>query len=448
MTETAPTPAEAVPNEPAPSAALGSLLILTAQVLGNLGFFVAVLLLARGLSTAERGTVAFATTVALIVPRVSELGTGSATTVLAARSPAARGSLLTNAVATACAVGVAGATVAALVLGVGGVGPNLGRGVLVCLGLGVLANALLDAAYAFLVGIGRLGGWTIVAGSAPWLYAAALGGLWAGGALTVEHALLAWALAHLLWGIAGVAVAARLAGVGPFHPALLAESFRLGTRAWVGSLSRFLNFRLDQVVLGLIAAQATLGIYATAVNLSEIALYLPGAVATITIATIARAEGERRRAQTLRTFRVLLALTLPVVLVGAIVGWPLLPVLFGSAYEPSVTPYLVLLPGALGYVASGVFSGALVSSTRPVLSSLGPLVSLVVGLGLDLALIPPYGATGAAVAATAAFAAGGLAALLAYRSLEPFPASALVPHRGDTELLADLVRRAGRRVAR
>ena len=103
-------------------------------------------------------------------------------------------------------------------------------------------------------------------------------------------------------------------------------------------------------------------------------------------------------------------------------------------------PFLWLLPGTFGFAASAVFSNALVGSSSPGLSSVGPLVSLTVGFALDLALIPQYGATGAAAAASAAFLAGGAVALISLPcAVSPFAWRALlVPHRGDLDVLAAL----------
>ena len=59
-------------------------------------------------------------------------------------------------------------------------------------------------------------------------------------------------------------------------------------------------------------------------------------------------------------------------------------------------------------------------------------MSLVVGIALDLVLIPRYGASGAAAAASAAFLAGGFAALIVFRRRNPFAWRALLlPRRSD-----------------
>jgi len=126
--------------------------------------------------------------------------------------------------------------------------------------------------------------------------------------------------------------------------------------------------------------------------------------------------------------------------VAALLGPVLIPTVFGSAFEGSVEPFLLLLPGALGALLLAIFTNALVASSAPGLSSLGPLASLVVGVVLDVVLIPSFGASGAAAAASAAFFAGGATALLAYRSRERFRWRALVvPSRKDLDVLHALV---------
>jgi O-antigen/teichoic acid export membrane protein len=194
------------------------------------------------------------------------------------------------------------------------------------------------------------------------------------------------------------------------------------------------------VITGLIASEATLGIYAVAVNGSEVALYLPGVVGLVIVPVIARSVAAERVEVTLRVFRVLFVFALATITIGYACT-PLLPIIFGEDYEPSVEPYLWLLPGGLGYTALVVFSASLLASSKPGRSSLGPLAALVVGVALDFALIPPYGATGAAVAATAAFAAGGVVAATVYRTVARVVARLLLPRRSDLDLMRGQARR-------
>ena len=153
----------------------------------------------------------------------------------------------------------------------------------------------------------------------------------------------------------------------------------------------------------------------------------------------AQLGAERQTDRALQTFRSLTAITAVAIAVAVAVGVPLLPVIFGSSFSAAQSPFLWLLPGAFGYVALGVFSSTLVASA-PGLSSVGPLVSLVVGLVLDVLLIPRFGADGAGIAASVAFLLGGAAALLLFRRRSFFAWKSLVcPQQGDLYLLRALV---------
>jgi O-antigen/teichoic acid export membrane protein len=399
-------------------------------------------MLARGLGPSGRGTVGFITVTALVLSHVAGLGVGEATTVFAAKTPARRGVLLINLVLFMVVSSLIAAALACTALRLLEDRPvGLGQWDLALLAAGTLVSALVEAGAAFLLGCGRIRPLARITATASWIYPLLLAAVWLGGGLTVTRAAAAWVATESV----RAARMLRHAGYGvPLERpnlALLADAVRFGVRAWVGSFSRFLNFRIDQIILGLLTTEAALGIYAVAVNASEVLLYLPAAVATALLPAAARAEPGHRGRQTLQAFRSAALVTTGAVLVAAVVGPLLLPIVFGSAFSASVEPFLWLLPGAVGFAATAVFSNSLMASASPGLSSVGPLVSLVVGIGLDIVLIPPFGPTGAAAAASAAFLAGGAVALAVYARRSPFAWSALLlPRREDLDVLRAIAR--------
>jgi O-antigen/teichoic acid export membrane protein len=420
--------------------ATGSANLFWAKIGGNGGYFVAVLIVARALGPAGRGTVAFITVTALVVAHMAGLGVGEATIVLSARDPARRPVLLANALAFFLGSGLTAATLAFLGLALSGIEPaGVGTPELVILSLGIVSCAAGEAGYSFLVGVERLRQLALITGCASWVYAGLVFVLWAGPGLTVGRAALAWTATEALRAVVLISLSSRGTILGLPNRQLIVEEIGFGLRLWVGSLARFLNFRTDQILMGFIATEAALGFYAVAVNVSEVLLYLPSSAATALLPLIARTESSRRGQQTLRAFRSVIFVTAVGVGAAALLGPVVLPAVFGDAFDESVIPFLWLLPGTFGYAASAVFSSALVGSSSPGLSSLGPIVSLVVGFALDLALIPPFGATGAAAAASVAFLIGGATALITYRRVSPFTWRALlVPHRGDLDVLVAL----------
>ena len=291
---------------------------------------------------------------------------------------------------------------------------------LIILAGALIASALVDAGYSFLLGLARFRPHAVVTSSASWFYAALLAVTWQTVGLTVARAMIVWTVAQALRGLALIFACARDVRPGRPELSLLRESIEFGLRAWVGTLARFFTFRLDQILMAYISSQAALGIYAVAVNASEVLLYLPQATASAILPLISACDPERRVEETVRAFRSLVLIAAAGLVVACALGPLLLPLIFGDAYKAAVVPFLWLLPSTFGYAALGVFSSALLAAEAPGLSSLGPLVSLVLGVVLDLVLIPPFQATGAAAAATASFVAGGIVALILYRQREPF----------------------------
>jgi O-antigen/teichoic acid export membrane protein len=424
--------------------ASSALLLLASQVAGNTGYFVAVLLLARALEPAGRGEVAFITVTAMVVARTANLGLNEATRVFVAQRPAQRATLLTNLVLAAIGLSIGGALIVcgALAALPGVRPPSIGTRQLVIVLLATLATALVYAGYSYLQGCSRFRPYGLVQSTGSWLYAALLATIWVGPGLTATRAASAWVVSQAIPAIVLLGACERGIGIGAPNLALLRESVGFGMRAWGGGLSHFLNARTDQILTALIASEATLGIYAVAVNASEVLFYLPTAVAAALLPVVAREAGSHVAERTLRVFRAVVLVTAVATALAAVVGPMLIPLVFGQAYRQSVGPFLWLLPSALGFAASVTFSTALVASDAPGLSSLGPAVSLISGIALDLVLIPSYGASGAAAAASAALLAGGATAATAYRTRAGFGWGALVPRAQDVRALHLLARRA------
>ena len=286
----------------------------------------------------------------------------------------------------------------------------------------MVASGLADAGYMFVLGCSRFRLHALVTVTTAWLYAGAI-------TLTAvtdgaDGRLGGGHLGRLPGGQGRRCCSAPASGpraLAAPDRRLLRESIAFGVRAWIGTLSSAFNERVDQILVALIASEAALGLYATAVNGFEILLYPAGAVATAILPLAARAYPADRAAR---------------VRAGVPGGGAADADRHGGRGRPrpAADPaglrrglrrvgraVPLAAPGAIGFVALAIFSNALVASSAPGRSSAGPLVSLTLGVVLDLVLIPPYGATGAAAAAAGGLLAGGATALVLYRRLERFP---------------------------
>jgi len=424
----------------AQSLASGSARLFGAQLVANAGFFFAVLILARALSLSERGTVAFLVVAALIVGHIAGLGLGDATVVLAATFPASRSRILTNLlVVSVVASTTAGVGVS---LALGNVDqlrpPGVGTAELFLLGIAIVVVALAEAGRLYLLGCSLFRAQAIIQAAWPWLYVSLLLIIATTKGLGVEAAIASWISCFGAAALALVTVSIRHEGVGKVDGRLLFSAVRFGVRALGYSAARVVNFRADQILMAFLATEATLGIYAVAVNASEMLLYLPSAIGAAIVPAIGSTEESRRAERTLETFRALLLITIGGVALAGAFGPILVPIAFGNVYENSVVPFLFLLPGAIGFAAVSVFSGALVAAGRPGRASIGSVVAVLIGLGLDFILIPEFEATGAAAAASLAFLAGGGGSILFFRGAFPFPWKAILPRGRDLRAVLHL----------
>lgn len=427
-----------------PGIGRATLFVLLGKLGGNLGLFGGALVLARALGPADRGDVAFITTTALVFGVVSAAGLREAGTVFLARQPARRPQLVGNQLAFGTLFALAAGVIVCAVLAlVPQLRPaNVNRLDVLILGGGVLAIALETAGFAMTLGLSLFRRMAIAQTLYAWTYAVALVLAWQFWELTVTRAALIWVAAQAFGGL--ILVGGVLRRVAPARPSLVLfrEEWRFGIRAWVGSLSTFLAFRLDQMIIGVISTDTALGIYAVAVNASEVELYVPQSVANGLVPIIARTTPAARAQRTLRVFRLVLLAVLATTAVAFAAGPYLVPVVFGASFKPSVGPFLWLVGGGIGFVADSIFSAALVASDAPGKSSLGPFAALVVGTALDFALIPSHGATGAAIAAAAGFVAGGLTAAVAFARTYPVHWRMLIPQRSDWDEVSAVLRRA------
>ena len=429
-----------VPEQPESSR--GPALLFWAQIVGNSGLFVGLLLVTRALGPSGRGSVAFLTVTALVTAWIARLGVTEATVVFAARRPQQRSALLTNSLSFSTLMGLVGAVVVCGTLWlVPAARPNgVGAVELWVLAASIVAACLADAGYRFMLGCSRFRTHALVTAVTSWMYPLLAVLLWATFGLTVALGLAIWAATQAMRAAALFWVAIRReGGLGRPSFGLLHETISFGVRAWVGTLADSLGFRIDQILLALIASETALGFYVVAVNLSEILLYFPGAVSTALLPLAARSAEGPRLDQTLRAFRSASYVTLASIVVSAAIVPPLIPLVFGASFHASATPFLLLLPGLIGFTAMIVFCNALIASSLPTQYSIPPTLCFIVGIALDFALIPFFGASGAAAAASAGYLAAGVSAALIYRARAPFRLLELVvPQSGDFAVLRTL----------
>jgi O-antigen/teichoic acid export membrane protein len=186
--------------------------------------------------------------------------------------------------------------------------------------------------------------------------------------------------------------------------------FRYGLPYYPGSLTSFFGYRADVYLLALLLADAAapLGYYSLSVSFAELVFFLPNAVAAFFFPHVAGSSHEDSARQVPVVSRVTLLVTaatgLALVPVSAIAIRLLLP-----AFEASLAPLYILLPGVVAISVSKVLAGYLSGLGRTGTTSVVSVSAFALNVVINLILIPPFGINGAAAASLISYTASSIA---------------------------------------
>ena len=199
-------------------------------------------------------------------------------------------------------------------------------------------------------------------------------------------------------------------------PLSIREFLRLSAPFGLQALLSIMYLRMPAILLEEFAGSRQVGLYGAAYRLVEPFYALPQIFAAAMFPIIVRsaAAGDLAAVRTLaqKSMRLFLALAIPASVTLAVAATDIVSLLYGRADYADAAPVLRIVAWAmLATFVSAFPSMLLQSSSRP--SSITWICGgmLIINLGVNLALIPHYGAIGAAVACVATEAAGVLLAL-------------------------------------
>jgi O-antigen/teichoic acid export membrane protein len=265
--------------------------------------------------------------------------------------------------------------------------------------------------------------------------------------LTVANTVVAWTLALLppvAFGYAMLGVAHWPRGVA--RGAQFDAAVRFGVQGQLGNLIQLLNLRLDAYLVLWLVNSAGVGLYTVAVSLAEGMWFIANSVGVVLLTSLTASDDESAARMTPVVCRNTLLVTAAAALGAAAVSPVLIPAIFGGEFEDSVLPFIWLLPGTVAAAGTKILAAHVFSRGRPLINAqVGAAVLVVAVLGA-LALIPPFGVSGASAASSLAYCAGLALTAVAYRRLSGGSiVDCLVPKAADVTLYVEGARNlAGR----
>jgi O-antigen/teichoic acid export membrane protein len=304
--------------------------------------------------------------------------------------------------------------------------------------IGQMATALL-----LRMGMLRPYGWTIaVAAIFQFLLVA---GLELGVGLSPQLTMLA-----ALMAIAGVALAltvalARRVGIGALSPVveprLIRAALHIGVRLQPSSIALWLNLKIDLFLVGLLATTDEAGLYSLSASLADIVFTAVSTIALAALEAQTHAEEETAASYTLDFIGQNVAVAVLLGLAAALVSYPFIVFVYGAEWEPSVLPFVLLMPAVVALAIEEPARGLLIRIAPPLVISAAAAAGLVLNVALNFALVPALGISGASLASVASYWLAGILMLylLSHYAKVPMRDAIRLPRRDDA--LPRLLRR-------
>jgi O-antigen/teichoic acid export membrane protein len=264
--------------------------------------------------------------------------------------------------------------------------------------------------------------------------------------LDVAGAVIATAVGSLAMIVLSLPAILR-AGRPRFDPRLAKRLFAYGSKAQVGSILQLANGRLDVLILQIYRPLSQVGYYVVAQTVAELVVTLANEFRWTGMVLVTKSQGEEQASTSADAVRHFTLLGAIAALVNVLFGSLVILLGYGSHFHAALAPMLILLPGVWMLGIGIVIQGDLSGRGRPGLASVLAGVSAAVTTGLDFALIPSLGTTGAALASVCGYSTLGVVSIVVLHRVSGIPVRELVvPTRADLRgygsFLAERLRRA------
>lgn len=159
-------------------------------------------------------------------------------------------------------------------------------------------------------------------------------------------------------------------------------------------------FRVDTAILQLLKSPDVVGDYGAAYRLFEATLFVSWAVTSATYPVMARLTMRTEpsiRSVFARSLKLVLGTTVPLAVGAAVLGHPLIRLLYGSDFDPAILPLQLLAPAIVLYGVTFVTSGMLLAQNRQQMIAIVYGSLAAANIVANFAVIPRWSLNGAAL---------------------------------------------------
>ena len=301
---------------------------------------------------------------------------------------------------------------------------------------------LCDYYFYFLIGSDRIKQFNILSAARNTLQLVLAVSLIVLGGLRLNGAILSWVGSFVGTALMAHLLISRFAAVRPsFNSRVMKASVLFGIKGYLSRIASFLYYRIDMFILSYFMGAAAVGQYAIAVLLAELLWNIPSSLAPAVMLKSASEESQARDVLTAAACRHALLVCVLAAACIALLGRPLVKLVFGEQYLMSVTPLIVLLPGTAFLSIGGVLANDFVGRGKQLMNSFAAILTLVLNVPLNFLLIPVWGISGASAASTFSYTVGSVVMVIEFlRITRMKPSEVLLPRASDLNAYVRLVR--------
>ncbi len=386
----------------------GVALTIVTRLLMLIGTVGASVIVARWLGPEGLGSLAVLNTTIVLALAIGSLGLTSANTYFIAKDRQTLGPIWANAIVFAL---LGGTIVAVAVVALAKVKPGLFGGVsselILIAALSIPFQFVLSLGLNVLLAMDRIRQLNFMDASAPAL--ALLNAIvvllilrsnlktlvsFNTGATVVLSVGMLWAIARLM---------ARQKGRTPFRPnaELFKGAIGYGLRFFIPLVAAILIFRLDLLIVNHFRGAAEAGVYAVASQVANLLTMLPGVIAMLLFPRVVSFQDPRGEFAIQVTRHV--SFVMLIMCLACAAGAFLLPLIYGARFADATIQLLILLPGVCLIGIESVLVQHFTGTGLPIAIPVFWLITLATNVGLNLAVVPVFGARGAAITSTISY---------------------------------------------
>lgn len=221
----------------------------------------------------------------------------------------------------------------------------------------------------------------------------------------------------IIYGLSNLAALAVMQTASPIQLSFVREAL---ARERLVEVARFLRpilvqtacfavwFGADLILVQRLVGSSGAGNYAAAKTLVNVLYLAPAAIGTAIVPRVAQMGDHLSGRYLLRVLALTAAISLPVFAALALLGRPIMLLLFGSKYPQAAVPLPALAAGMVLYGFYLILESWWVGLGRPKIDAAATAAGMIGTVGIGLLLVPAHGLNGAALA----FAAGAAAQLI------------------------------------